>query len=115
MGRREINIYTKLDKNEESYKIMAIIYKDVIKYIDLANNKMIIDMNNDIITRENMEYKFDIDLKNNSINIYAKKLRKEFNKKIETLLIDKNNREYLVRYRLVDDDMVNEYFVKFKK
>lgn len=114
MGRREISVYTKLDKSEENYKIMAIIYKDVIKYIDLANNKMIIDMDSDIITRENMEYKFEIDLKNSNINIYAKKLKKEFSKKIETLLIDKNNKEYLIRYRLIDDDMINEYFVKFK-
>ena len=114
MGRREISVYTKFDDNQENYKIMAIIYKDVIKYIDLTNNKMIIDMNNDIITRENMEYKFDIDLQKKMINIYAKKLKKQFNKKIDTLLVDKNNREYLVRYRLLDDDMINEYFVKFK-
>ena len=115
MGRREISVYTKLDKNQENYKIMAIIYNDVIKYIDSANNKMIVDMNSDIITRENMEYKFDIDLKNNNIHIYAKKLKKEFNKKIETLLIDKSSREYLIRYRLIDDNMINEYYVKFKK
>ena len=115
MGRKEINVCTNLDKKCENYKIMAIMYQDVIKYIDLVNNKMTINMQDDIITRENQEYKFDLNFKNNNILIYAKKLKREFVKDIETLLIEKSNRHYLVRYRLIDDDIDNEYFLNFKK
>ena len=69
MERKEISVYTKLEKIEENYNIMAIKNNNVIKYIDLANNKMVIDMENDIITRENSEYEFTLDFKKNKIFI----------------------------------------------
>lgn len=113
MKKREIIVYTKLNNQCENYKIMAIITDDVIKYIDLVQNKMIIDMFNNIISRENREYKFDIDLNNNHIIIYVKALKKHFYKDIEVLLLEKKKKEYLVRYRLIDEDIINEYSVKF--
>ena len=113
MERKEINVYTNLNNNEQNYKIMAIINNDVIKYIDLANNKMFVDVSNDIITRENESYKFIIDLRNNDIEITHKKMKKIFNKEIKTLLIQKNKKDYLVRYQLIDDNIINEIYLKF--
>ena len=114
MERKEISVYTKLEKIEENYNIMAIKNNNVIKYIDLANNKMVIDMENDIITRENSEYEFTLDFKKNKIFIYAKKLKMDFIKEIKTLILTRKKNSYLVRYSLMEENMVNEYFVKFK-
>jgi len=113
MERKKIKVYTNLDKVEKSYNIMAIKNNDVIKYIDLENNIMIIDMANDVIKRENQDYIFNIDFKNSMITIKVKKFNKTFDKSIKVLIIDKNNRSYLVRYILTSEEIVNEYYIEF--
>ena len=113
MGRRKINVYTKLNNQEESNEMFAIISNDVIKYIDLENNKMIIDMLNNIMIRENSDYLYTIDFNKNNIDIYMKKLRKHLDKDIKTLIIEKTRKHYLVRYLLSDDNVYNEYYVNF--
>lgn len=111
--KKKINVYTKLDNFEENNEFQAIIYNDVIKYIDLDNNKMIVDIKNDLLTRENSDYLFVFDFKNENIDITIKKLNKSMGKKIKTLLIDKKKKSYTVRYLLIDEKQVNEYYVNF--
>ncbi len=113
MKKIKIKVYTMFDKKEENSNFLAIKNDDVIKYIDLENNKMTIDMKNNIIIRENEDYLFNIKLDNNEINIRIKKLKKEFNKKIKTLIINKTNKSYLIRYLLTDDNIYNEYYVTY--
>ena len=113
MERKKINVYTKLNNIEESYEIIAIKNDNAIKYIDLCNNIMIIDMSQDIIKRENNDYKFIIDFIKNEIDIYIKKYQKNVKKSIKTLLLKKNKKSYLVRYLLEDENTINEYYVKF--
>ncbi len=109
----KIKVYSELDKKVENDEYLAIKNDNVIKYIDFANNKMIIDMDNDIITRENNDYLFTIDFKNNNIIINAKHLKKVFNKEIRTLKNEKTPKSYLARYKLIDEDIVNEYYIKY--
>lgn len=113
MERKKINIYTKLDNNEENYEIIAIKNNNVIKYIDLSNNIMVLDMNFDILKRENNDYCFTINFKKNEISIFSKKLKKEFIKSIKTLTLTKNKKSYLVRYIIDEEEIINEYYVKF--
>ena len=113
MERKKIKVYTKLDNQEDNYEIIAIKIDNVIKYIDLSNNIMIIDMNQDIIKRENNDYRFIIDFIKNEIDIYIKKYQKNIKKGIKTLLMRKNKSSYLVRYSLDDENIINEYYVKF--
>ena len=113
MKRTKITVLTKLDNVEENSDFLAIKDNNLIKYIDLENNKMIIDMENDIIIRENRDYLFNIDFVNNTITILVKKMDKTFTKDIKTLLISKTNNKYLVRYLLKDEMLINEYYVKF--
>lgn len=108
-----IKVYSELDKKIENEEYLAIKNNNVIKYIDFANNKMIIDMDNDIITRENNDYLFTIDFRNNNIIINAKHLKKEFNKEIMTMKNEKTSKSYLARYKLIDEDIVNEYYIKY--
>ena len=113
MKKKEIKVYTKFDKKEDNYKILAIICDDVIKYIDLENNIMVIDMEKNILQRENIDYAYTFDFNKEEIEIKVKNLKKIFVKKIKTLLIQKSAKSYLVRYFLKDDDIVNEYYIKF--
>lgn len=113
MERKKINVYTKLDNIEENYEIVAIKKDNVIKYIDLSNNIMIIDIINDIIKRENNDYEFIIDFKSNTIEIILKRLKKSFVKSIKTICIEKTKKSYLVRYKIIDESIINEYYVKF--
>ena len=83
--------------------------------ISVYSNKMIIDMENNIINRENSDYVFDIDLINNKIIISMKKLDKKFEKSIKTLDITRSNKMYSVKYLLLDENIINEYYVKFLK
>ena len=113
MARLKINVYQELNNIKETNEFLAIKMDDVIKYIDLENNKMIVDMKNNIITRENSDYLFVLDFNKNNIDITLKHSKKCFSKLIEVLLIKKMKKSYLVRYSLIDDDIINEYFVKF--
>ena len=113
MARLEIKVYQELNNIQETTEFMAIKNDDVIKYIDLENNKMIVDMKNDIITRENNDYLFILDFVQNNINITIKHQHQKLDKSIKCLLIKKMKKSYLVRYSLIDDNVINEYFIKF--
>ena len=113
MKETNIKVYSNLNNIEENNEFLAIKDDKVIKYIDLENNKMIIDMENNIITRENIDYLFNIDFNINKIIITMKKLNKKFEKDIKTLVVSLTDSKYLVRYLLTDEDIINEYYVKF--
>ncbi len=113
MKKVNINVYSNLNNIEENNEFLAVLGNKLLKYNDFENNKMTIDMERNTIIRENSDYLFDIDFNNNKITISIKKLSKKIEKDIKTLVISRTNKEYLVRYLLVDDDIINEYYVKF--
>ena len=113
MKETKINVYSKLNNIEENTEFLAIMDDKIIKYIDLEDNKMIIDMENNIITRENIDYLFNLDFVNDKITITIKKINKTMIKSIKTLVIKRTNKEYLARYLLTDENIINEYYVKF--
>ena len=113
MKKTKIIVYSNLNNVEENNEFLAIKDDNVIKYIDLENNKMIIDMNNNEIIRENTDYLFNMKFNDNKIFIKMKKVNKNFIKKIKTMEILSTDKSYLVRYLLVDENIINEYYVKF--
>ena len=113
MKETKIKVYSKLNNIEENNEFLAIKDDNVIKYIDLENNKMTIDIKNNIIIRENSDYLFNIDFNDNKITILLKKLNKKMEKTIKTMVISLSDSKYLVRYLLTDENIINEYYVKF--
>ena len=113
MKKTEIIVFTKLNNIEENNKFLAIKDDKLIKYIDLENNKMIIDLENNIIVRENSDYLFNIDFNSDKITITMKNLNKILEKDIKTMIISKSKKKFLVRYLLSDEKIINEYYVKF--
>ena len=113
MEKINIRLYTNFNNLEETNDLLAIKDNDVIKYIDLENNKVIVDMKKDIMIRENIDYHFTIDFNANNIIIKLKSLNKCFDKMIKTIWIKKSKNSYNVKYVLVDDDLINEYHIKF--
>ena len=113
MKKTKIIVYSNLNNVEENNEFLAIKDDNVIKYIDLENNKMIIDMNNNEIIRENTDYLFNMKFNDNKIFIKMKKVNKNFIKVIKTMEILSTDKSYLVRYLLVDENIINEYYVKF--
>ena len=112
MKKTMVKVYSKLNNIEENNEFLAIIDDKLIKYIDLENNKMIIDKENNIITRENVDYLFNMDFNNNKITITMKKLNKDFIKDIKTIDITNTSKIYSVKYLLIDENIINEYYVK---
>ena len=113
MERKQVKIYTNFNGIEQNEVFLAIKNDFVIKYIDLDNNKMVIDVLNNIIKRENSDYLMELFFENNIIEITIKKMQIKLKKEIKTLLIKKNKSEYLVRYQLIDEKEINEYYVNF--
>ena len=113
MEKIKIEILQNLYNKEETFEMYAIKDNNVIKYNDLENNKMEIDILNDIIIRENSDYTYRMDFNNEIITIKVKSLNKEFDKKIKKLLIDKGKHYFNVKYHLIDEGIINEYYVKF--
>ena len=113
MEKKEIKVYTNFNGIEKNETFLAIKDEFVIKYTDLENNKMVIDTSNDIIRKENQDYLIEIYLQDNIIDITIKKFRRKINKGIKTLLIEKRKKAYLIRYQLLDEKEINEYYVNF--
>ena len=112
MSKRRINIYTNMDKIINNNNFDAIVFNNVIKYIDLVNNKFVIDCNNDILIKENNDTIVKIDFNKNIISILLKQYNKEFYKNINTILINKDNNVYYVKYKLIDENIINEYRIE---
>ena len=113
MKKANIRVYSNLNNIEENNEFLAIISSNLIKYIDLENNKMTIDIKNNLIIRENIDYLFRMDFNDNKIVITIKKLNKTLEKEIKTIVISKTVNKFLVRYQLTDENIINEYYVKF--
>ena len=113
MEKIKIKIYSFLNNVEENTEILAIKNDNVIKYIDFSNNKMEIDIKNNIIVKENNDYTFTMKFNDNIILIYAKKLQKTFIKEIETLMCSVSKKRFFVKYLLKDENIINEYYVNF--
>ena len=113
MKKVTIEVYSNLNNIEENNEFLAIKDDNLIKYIDLENNKMVIDTKNNIIIRENCDYIFNLDFNNNKILITMKKPNKILEKDIRTMVISLTKKDYLVRYLLTDENIINEYYVKF--
>lgn len=113
MKETKIKVYSKLNNIEENNEFLAIKNDNVIKYIDLENNKMVIDIKNNLITRENKDYLFNLDFANEKIVITMKKLDKIFEKEMKIIDISISNSMYSVKYLLTDENIINEYYVKF--
>lgn len=113
MKEIKIKIYSFLNNIEENNEFLAIKKDNVIKYIDFSNNKIEIDMENNIIIKENADYLFTLKFNDNIIEIYAKKLKKTFYKEIKTLKCSLSKKRYFVKYLLTDENIINEYYVNF--
>ena len=113
MKKVNIRIYSFLNNIEENNEFLAIKSDNVIKYIDFSNNKMTIDLKNNIIIKDNDDYLFTLKFNDNIIEVFAKKLKKTFYKDIKTIVCESTKSKFLVRYLLVDEDIINEYYVKF--
>ena len=113
MKKVKIKIYSFLNNIEENNEFLAIKNNNVIKYIDFGNNRIKIDLKNNIIEKENIDYHFILKFNENIVEISAKKLKKTFYKEIKTIVCEKSKSKFLVRYLLPDDNAVNEYYVKF--
>ena len=113
MAKIDINVYTNMNDLQESINIKAIIINKVIKYNDLVNNKFVVDCNNNILIKENSETIVKIDFNKNIISIMLKEYNKEFFKEIKTETIINNNNIYYVKYKLIDENTINEYKIEF--
>lgn len=113
MSKINISVYTKLDDKENVQTLVALKDDEVIKYIDSDGNKVILDMERNIMKRENEDYVFTFNFKLNNIVIHLKKMRRDFDKRIKTISIKKNNHNYNVKYQLVDERVSNEYHLKY--
>ena len=109
----KVNVYSEFNEKKEIEEYLAIKTDNVIKYIDFADNIMIIDMENDIIKRENKDYIFIMDFNNNVIDINSKHLKKSFTKEIKKIKLEKTAKSYLIRYQLLDENIINELYLKY--
>lgn len=113
MEKIKLTVYANLNGKEEIDEIFAIKDNSVIKYIDLTNNKIAIDIDNNIMTRENSDYLFTFKFNENNIIVKLKSHNQDFDKEIKTLLIKKTKKSYIIRYLLVDENIINEYQLNF--
>ena len=94
MAKKDIKVYTNMDNFKETNIFSAIVLDNVIKYIDLDNNKFVINCKKNTLLKETMESVIEIDFNKNIISILMKDFNKKFYKEIKTLLINHTNNDY---------------------
>lgn len=112
MAKKKINVYTNMNNHMDNFSINAIIDNNVIKYIDSDYNKFVINLKNNILIKENKDFVIEIDFMNNLIKILMKEYKMEFEKEIRTLELSYHNNIYYVKYKLIDENIINEYELK---
>lgn len=112
MSKKKIKVYSNLNEIINNDLIDAIVLNNVIKYIDLVNNKFVVDLSNNILIKETDESVVKIDFNKNIISILLKEYNKEFYKDIETLSLINNDNLYYVKYKLNDENIINEYQIE---
>ena len=107
--RKKMWLKYDLSGNKKDDVVDCLIKDNIISYFD-DDYKMEIDLINHIINRYNNEVNYEIDL--NKEKIIIKYNNFEFDKKIK--IIDKNvsNSSFLVKYLLVDENIINFYEIK---
>ena len=112
MAKIKINVYTNMNGIVVEKNIDAIMINDVIKYIE-GNNKILIDIKNNILEKENNDVSIKIDFVNDKIFIFIKELKREFIKNMEVISLENKKNYFYVKYKLIDENIINEYKVKF--
>lgn len=113
MAKKDIKVYTNMDNFKETNIFSAIVLDNVIKYIDLVNNKFVVNYIENILIKENDESIIKLDFNKNIISIFLKEYNKEFIKYIKTISSNFDNNIYYVKYKLIDENVINEYQIEF--
>ena len=67
---------------------------------------MILDLNTNRFIRNNNECKIEIDFNQEEIKYYLKKEDLKFTQNIKTIMLKKNNNEYIINYQIEENPFV---------
>ena len=106
---KKFNIKVNIESTETntSYNAVAIIEEDMIKYIEIDNTNVILDIKNNILNRENekIKMKLEFNIEEITINeIYLKDLNSTISIMVKTKEIIKRDKFYKVEYEIIDND-----------
>lgn len=115
MKKVDLNIILKNDEIEKKYNRVGIFDEksNILKYSD-ENIEYTIDFNKNVITRENNEFKMDIDCSKHNIgkiSLFYKELSKNFVMDIYIKELKNSTNIFSVKYLINDSENV-EYYVE---
>lgn len=112
MSKKDVCVYTNMNSIEKRQYVKAIFDINKIKYFDLQD-KFIVDFDKNMLIKENNESIIKIFFNNSNILIYVKEFNVEYEKEMELLELINNNHAFYIKYRLIDENVVNEYKIDF--
>ncbi len=111
MTKVDINVKVKA-KIEETGNYIGELNNNVLTYVEKSKTKVMVDLENDTITRDDIEKNLVLDYRNKKVNLYMKEFKLSFDMDMEVYEIEKNDNEYRVEYRLENDDFSFELIYK---
>ena len=111
MTKVDINVKVKA-KTEETGNYIGELNNNVLTYVEKSKTKVMVDLENDTITRDDIEKNLVLDYRNKIVNLYMKEFKLSFDMDMEVYEIEKNDNEYRVEYRLENDDFSFELIYK---
>ena len=101
---------TKIELKINEYYLNTIGYlnNNILSFFDKDQNKteMILDLNTNRFIRNNNECKIEIDFNQEEIKYYLKKEDLKFTQNIKTIMLKKNNNEYIINYQIEENPFV---------
>ncbi len=101
---------TKIELKINEYFLNTIGYlnNNILSFFDKDQNKteMILDLNTNRFIRNNNECKIEIDFNQEEIKYYLKKEDLKFTQNIKTIMLKKNNNEYIINYQIEENPFV---------
>ena len=88
--------------NDYSLKTTGYLNNEILSFFDkdTNNTEIIIDLNNDILIRNNEDYKIKMNFQKKIIEYKLKKENLEFDQDINIIMLKKSKNEYIINYQI---------------
>ena len=95
----------KLKINDYFLDTTGFLNNNILSFFDKDQNKteMIVDFTTNRFIRNNSEYKIEIDFNQEEIKYHLKKEDLKFTQNIKTIMLKKNDNEYIINYQIEEN------------
>ena len=116
MNLKKLHISLTANNDKKEYNLLGKYDGKTISYheSEKLRSKLILDIENRVLTKENIDYKITLNFNTKSSNneIFLKKEDKVLKLELETIKYEVNDSKIEIKYKIVDSNEIIEYIIE---